>query len=512
MSRDRTFWQLVEERAQATPDALFAVDENDRRLGFAGYRDAALRVAAALHARGVGPGTPVSWMLPSTLEAMLLCGALARLGAVQNPILPIYRERETGFIVDQSRARLLCVPPVFRGFDYAAMARSLADERDALDVLVVDGALPEAEPQQLPPPPEPAGPDEAPVRWVLYTSGTTSDPKGAQHTDPGLIATFAGMVRVLDLQPDDRHALVFPITHVGGVGWMIAGLLAGFAHIVIPVFDPERTIPVLARHGVTQAGAGTAFHQAYLAAQRAAPGEPLFPRVRTFPGGGAPKPPQLHYDLKREMGGAGIVSGYGLTECPVVAMNRVSDPDEKLAETEGPANPPETQIRVVRSDGTRAGPGEEGELRVRAPQLFRGYLDASLDAEAFDADGFFRTGDLGCLDAEGFVRITGRLKDVIIRKGENISAREIEDLLYTHPKIADAAVIGLPDPALGERCCAVVACRDEALGFEEMVEFLAAQRLARQKIPEQLELVDEVPRNAAGKIEKRALRERFARG
>jgi len=167
---------------------------------------------------------------------------------------------------------------------------------------------------------------------------------------------------------------------------------------------------------------------------------------------------------------------------------------------------------VVRSDGTRAGPGEEGELRVRAPQLFRGYLDASLDAEAFDADGFFRTGDLGCLDAEGFVRITGRLKDVIIRKGENISAREIEDLLYTHPKIADAAVIGLPDPALGERCCAVVACRDEALGFEEMVEFLAAQRLARQKIPEQLELVDEVPRNAAGKIEKRALRERFARG
>jgi acyl-CoA synthetase (AMP-forming)/AMP-acid ligase II len=511
MSRDRTFWQLVQQRAEATPGALFAVDERDRRLDFAGYRDASLRVAAALYARGVGRGTPVSWMLPSTLEAMVLCGALARLGAVQNPILPIYRERETGFILDQTGARLLCVPPVFRGFDYAAMAASLAGTRPGLDLLVVEDALPEADPGELPPAPEPAGLDEAPVRWILYTSGTTSDPKGAQHTDPGLIAAFSGMARVLEMGPDDRHGMVFPITHVGGIGWLIAGLLEGFAQIAVAVFDPERTIPVLARHGVTQAGAGTAFHQAYLAAQRAAPDKALFPRIRAFPGGGAPKPPQIHYDLKRELGGAGVVSGYGLTECPVLAMNRVGDPDEKLAHTEGRANPPETEIRVARPDGTSAGPGEEGELRVRAPQLCRGYLDASLDAEAFDADGFFRTGDLGRLDAEGYVTITGRLKDVIIRKGENISAREIEDLLYTHPKVGDVAVIGLPDPVLGERCCAVVACPGERLGFEEMVEFLAAQRLARQKLPEQLELVDQVPRNAAGKIEKRALRERFSR-
>jgi acyl-CoA synthetase (AMP-forming)/AMP-acid ligase II len=378
-------------------------------------------------------------------------------------------------------------------------------------VEVVDGALPEAEPEGLPPAPTPAGLDDAPVRWILYTSGTTSDPKGARHTDPGLIATFTGMADVLDLRPDDRHGMVFPITHVGGVGWLIAGALRGFAHIVIPAFDPATSIPLLARHGVTQAGAGTVFHQAYLAAQRARPDEPLFPRVRTCPGGGAPKPPQLHYDVKRELGGVGIVSGYGMTECPIIAMNRTTDPDEKLAETEGPANPPDTEIRIVRPDGARAGPGEEGEVRVRAPQLCRGYLDASLDAEAFDADGFFRTGDLGSLDAEGFIRITGRLKDVIIRKGENISAQEIENLLYTHPKVADAAVIGLPDPALGERCCAVVACRDEPLGFEEMVEFLKAQKLARQKIPEQLEQVETIPRNPSGKIEKRALRERFAR-
>jgi cyclohexanecarboxylate-CoA ligase len=349
------------------------------------------------------------------------------------------------------------------------------------------------------------------VRWIFYTSGTTADPKGALHTDASLIASFRGFLRTLEVGPDDRHAFVFPITHVGGIGWLIAGLLAGFAHIAVAIFDPDRTMPLLARHGVTLAGAGTVFHQAYLAAQRAQPDTRIFPRVRAFPGGGAPKPPQLHYDLKRELGGVGIVSGYGLTECPVIAMNTVRDPDEKLANTEGRPNPPEGGIRVVRADGGIAGPGEDGELCVRGPQLCRGYLDARLDAAAFDAEGFFHTGDLGRVDAEGYVVITGRTKDVIIRKGENISAKEVEDLLYTHPKVADVAVIGLPDPALGERCCAVIACRDEErLEFAEMVEFLIAKQLMKQKIPEQLEIVVEVPRNAAGKIQKQLLRERFS--
>jgi acyl-CoA synthetase (AMP-forming)/AMP-acid ligase II len=348
------------------------------------------------------------------------------------------------------------------------------------------------------------------VRWVLYSSGTTADPKGARHTDASLIASFTGLVRVLDLQPDDRHAFVFPLTHVGGIGWLIAGLQAGFAHIAVATFEPKSVIPLLARHGVTQAGAGTVFHQAYLAAQREHPDTRLFPRVRAFPGGGAPKAPQLHYDVKDELGGVGIVSGYGLTECPIIAMNTVRDSDEELANTEGGVNPPEAEIRVVRSDGSIAGPGEEGEIRFRGPQLFRGYLDATLDAAAFDADGFFRTGDLGRLDAEGHVVITGRTKDVIIRKGENISAKEVEDLLYTHPKVADVAVIGLPDPALGERCCAVVACRGESLEFAEMVEFLIAKQLMKQKIPEQLEIVAEVPRNAAGKIQKQLLRDQLS--
>jgi acyl-coenzyme A synthetase/AMP-(fatty) acid ligase len=268
------FWQLVERRAEATPNALFAVDEEDRTLSFAAYRDAAERAAAGLALDGVGEGTSVSWMLPTWLEAMVLAAALSRLSAVQNPILPIYRQREVGFAVRQTGASLLCVPPIWRGFDYPAMARELAAGVEGLDVLVVDRALPEGDPSALPPPSTiPKG--EAPVRWLFYTSGTTADPKGARHTDLTLMATFGGMTRLLDLQPDDRHALVFPLTHVGGIGWLMAGLMAGCAHIAAAAFDVATTIPLLVRHGVTQAGAGTVFHQAYLAAQRERPERPL---------------------------------------------------------------------------------------------------------------------------------------------------------------------------------------------------------------------------------------------
>jgi acyl-CoA synthetase (AMP-forming)/AMP-acid ligase II len=506
-----SLWELAERRAAATPRALFAVDDADRSLDFAAYRDAALRGAAGLAARGVGPGAHVSWQLPTRLDSLVLVAALARLGAVHNPLLPIARERELRFALRQTRARWLLVPPVFRGFDHAALARRLAAEEGGFEVVVVDGALPEGDPARLPPPPEPTSAEDAPVRFVFYTSGTTADPKGALHTDHTLLAAARVLCEVLELAPDDRVAMVFPLTHIGGIAWLLAALLSGCALIAVPIFDPKTSIDVLARHGLTLGTAGTVFHQAYLAAQRERGGGRLFPRARAFPGGGAPKPPQLHFDVKRELGGVGIVSGWGMTECPIVSMNTVRDPDEKLAATEGRAARG-VRIDVVRPDGTRAGPGEEGELRVRGPQLFRGYLDARLDAEAFDAEGRFRTGDLGTVDADGYVVITGRLKDVIIRKGENISAKELEDLLYPHPKVADVAVIGLPDPEVGERCCAVVACRDPAdpLRFDEMVEYLAGQGLMRQKLPERLELVESVPRNPTGKILKHELRRRFA--
>ncbi len=490
-----SLWSRVEERAGATPEAPLAVDERERRLSFAGYREAALRTAAALFERGIGAEDRVSWMLPTTLEAMVLVGALARLGAVQNPILPMYRERETRFIMEQVRPRLLIVPGVWRGFDYAAMAQQIVAGHPGIELLVLEDALPEAEPSRLPAAPAPGEAD--PVRWIFYSSGTTAEPKGALHTDASLGSAASALEHALELEARDRVAFVFPFTHVGGIVWLFAGLAAGCTHVLVESFDPKRSVDVLARHGVTLGTAGTVFHQAYLAAQRERGAEPLLPDVRAFPGGGAPKPPDLHLALKRELGGVGIVSGYGLTECPIATMSSVRDLDGKLAHTEG---------RPTSGMEVRIDPGK-GEILLRGPQLCRGYLDARRTRESFSADGWFRTGDLGRLDPDGHLVVTGRLKDVIIRKGENISAKEIEDLLHRHPKVAEAAVVGLPDPERGERVCAVVACRPgEPLGFEEMQAFLKQQRLAVQKLPEQLECLPHLPRNATGKVLKQELR------
>jgi acyl-CoA synthetase (AMP-forming)/AMP-acid ligase II len=324
------------------------------------------------------------------------------------------------------------------------------------------------------------------------------------------MASALAMAECLDIRSDDVSALIFPFTHIGGIGWLMAALFTGCRLLTTEAFDPSTTPAFLAANDVTLAGSGTPFHMAYLAAQRAKGGDTIFPRIRSYPGGGAPKPPQLHHDLKREIGGVGIVSGYGLTEAPIVVMATTHDPDGKLADTEGRPTPG-VELIVVGLDGRRAGPGDEGEIRLKGPQVIQGYLDPSLDADAFDEQGYFRSGDLGIVDADGYVTITGRLKDVIIRHGENISAKEVEDLLYSHPSVADVAVIGLPDPKTGERACAVVAVREgQSLSFADMVAYLKDQGLRVQAVPEQLELVAAVPRNPAGKILKHTLRERFA--
>jgi cyclohexanecarboxylate-CoA ligase len=511
----RNIWDLMVRRAEETPDRELAVDEAGRRITFGAYRDRAERVAAGLATvQGVGEGDVVSWIQPSWIEAMVLFGALRRLGAVQNPILPIYREREAGFIVRQAEPTLLVVPSRWRGFDYAAMAAAVS-EGTKTRVLVADRAdgrsLPEGDPAGLPDAPDDdVGGHAVPVRFTYYTSGTTAEPKGARHGDRSLRAAALGMAQRLHLTDDDRFALVFPFTHVAGGVYMYAAMACGFTLVLDEAFDPETTPSLLQRERITQGGAGTFFHQVYLQAQRALPaGERLFPHVRTFPGGGAPKPPSLHYDLKAAFG-VGVVSGYGLTEAPVLTMNDAGDDDTVLATTEGRAVEG-TRLRIVRTDGSEAGSGEEGEVRTQGPQVTLGYLDAALDADAFDADGWFRTGDLGRLDDRGNLTITGRLKDVIIRKGENISAKEVEDLLFTHPKVADAAVIGLRDAQRGERACAVVvpAPGQAPLGFQEMTAHLLDAGLITRKLPEQLELVDALPRNPSGKVLKFELQARF---
>jgi acyl-CoA synthetase (AMP-forming)/AMP-acid ligase II len=341
-----------------------------------------------------------------------------------------------------------------------------------------------------------------PVRWVFYTSGTTADPKGAQHTDVTIKSAAIGMCERLDVTEADRIGCVFPFTHIAGAVYIFSALAYGCTMLVLEAFDAEASPPLLARNGVTLAGAGTPFHMAYLAYQRNHPDEaPLFPKARAYIGGGAPKPPQLHFDVKSELGGVGIVSGYGMTEAPIVTMASVHDGDDVLANTEGRAVRGVDLITV------------DGEVRVKGPMVMRGYLDASLDADAFDENGYLRTGDLARLDDAGNVVITGRVKDIIIRNMENISAKEVEDLLFTHPAIADVAVVGLPDDRTGERVCAVVVLADgaEAPSLTELVDFTVANGLAKQKTPEQLEILPALPRNPTGKVLKHELRATYGK-
>ncbi|MEU9124213.1 AMP-binding protein [Streptomyces sp. NPDC048506] len=508
-ARIHTLWELVEYRARASRGVPMFFDADGRSVTFDGVRDEALRVAAGLRALGVGAGTRVAWQLPSRIETVVVSLALARLGAVQTPVIPLHREREVGFILADSAAEVVLVPGTWRGFDHTAMVRKAAG--DGVRVVPVDGGPPVGDPGGLP--------DAAPAdgtTWIYYTSGTTSAPKGVEHTDASLIAGGVGLATALGMSARDIGSIAFPYAHIAGPDYVIAMLVSGFPAVILDSFEPARAAAVYRRRGVTMAGGSTAFYQAFLdesrrrRQQRPDAGR-LIPSLRLLSGGGAPLPPELYAAAGRELECA-LVHGYGMTECPMIAMGTPYDSDEQLARTVG-RPVVGAEVRIVRPDGSGAATGETGEVTLKGPMLFRRYTDPALTAEAFDADGYFHTGDLGQLRPDGHLVLTGRLKDIIIRKGENISAQEIEDLLHTHPAVAEAAVIGLPDRERGERVCAVVRPADPAappLTLGALTTHLRAAGLMTQKLPEQLEIVEELPRGGPlNKVLKAALRTRY---
>lgn len=501
-----SLWGLVEYAAARWPDALMLVSRQGDQCSFSGFRERAEIMAAGLAARGIGAGDVVSWILPTWVDTVVLSAALARLGAVQNPIIAIYRDREVDFCCREAGSRFLLTPGVFGGFDFGAMGARIAARLDGLRHLVVSpGAFPSGDLATLAPA-RPGMPGE--TRWLLYTSGTTADPKGARHADQTVGAYSSPLIQRLDLQPGDRYALVFPYPHVGGIGLCFAALRSGCTHLLDETVDPIESVRFLSERSCTHAGTGVPFFRMYLAAQERQT-TPIFPALKVCPSGGAPTPPAIHRRLVAELGGVGVASGWGLTEAPVLTNSDIRDPDDKLASTVGRAMPG-VELIVVAPDGSRCPSGIEGELRAKGPQVMLGHVHAALDAEAFDAEGFFRTGDLGLIDADGYVEITGRLKDVIIRNGENVSAREVEDLLFTHPEIADAAVVGLPDERTGERVCAVVVpVEGAAPTLDAIVAHLKAAGLRNQALPERLERLAALPRNPAGKVRKRELQDRF---
>jgi cyclohexanecarboxylate-CoA ligase len=496
----KSVWELIERRADASPDRVMLYD-GDRETTFAQYKEMVEHAAAGLYALGVDSGVNVSWQLPTWTESAALVGALCRLGAVQNPMLPIYRYREVSFIANQTGCKLLITPSTWNKFDYGALAAQVAGEVDGMHALVADHWNPDGDPATLPPVAAGAeSPADDPVRWIFYTSGTTAEPKGARHTDRSVLAGAIGYAKKTHVVESDIALVAFPFTHVGGIIiGVFTPLLTGSAAVLMETWTPQASTELFERHAVTLGNGAPAIHAALLAEAHANPD--AYKTIRAFPSGGSAKPPQLHDDLMDAVPtSVGITSGYGMTEAPIVSQTDIDAPDSSKRAGEGTATPG-VEFKVL----------DNGELVVKGPQVMRGYVDASLDAGAFTDDGWLHTGDMARFDEHDTVIITGRIKDIIVRKGENISAKEVEDVLYSHPKITDVAVLGIPDEERGEMAVAFVVATDAAdpPTLREIAEHCKTAGLMVQKIPERLELIEVLPRNPSGKVPKHELRARI---
>jgi acyl-CoA synthetase (AMP-forming)/AMP-acid ligase II len=316
------------------------------------------------------------------------------------------------------------------------------------------------------------------------------------------------LLELMGFGEDDIYPIPWPITHIGGASVLASSIRGGVHLVLFESFDPAETPRRMAAFKPSALGTAVPFFRAYLDAARNNSDAPLFPALRFGTFGGAPVPTEIHHEMRATFG-VPLIGSWGLTEFPNATSAAPGDSVESLTTSVGrPASG--VSVRAVDSEGDVCSAGKEGELLLRGPQCFSGYVDPALDAASFDADGWFRTGDLGTIDAAGNVRITGRLKDIIIRNAENISVVEVEEMLYRHPAVAEASVLGLPDERTGERVVAVLVLQNGCeVELKDIREHCLVEGLAIQKCPERLEVVDALPRNAMGKVLKQDLRSRL---
>ena len=518
---DRTINDDLERCLAQCPDklAVTAVQAESGAVTRFTYRELAAmadRVAVGLSKLGVGHNDIVACQLPNWWQFTVTYLACSRIGAVMNPLMHIFRERELSFMLKHGEAKVVIVPKVFRGFDYEQMVEGLQPSLpDLQHVVVVNGSGAnsfeallsgpawEQDPQahailtQHRP-----GPDD--VTQLIYTSGTTGEPKGVMHTANTVMANIIPYAQRLKLGADDIVLMASPMAHQTGFmyGLMMPIMLQESA-VLLDIWEPLKAIDLIRAEGCTFTMASTPFLTDL--AKNVAESAKAVPTLRTFLCAGAPIPGPL-VEQARAVLGTKIVSAWGMTENGAVTLIELDDPDERAFTTDG-LPLAGVALKVVDDDGHALPPGQPGKLLVRACSNFGGYLKRP-QWNGTDAEGWFDTGDLARLDAQGYVRITGRSKDVIIRGGENIPVVEIEALLYRHPAIALAAIVAYPDERLGERACAVVVPKPgQRIDLPQLVAYLKEQKIAVQYIPERLEVRESMPSTPSGKIQKFKLRE-----
>lgn len=513
--RERYLYEHFAAAVAAAPERIAVVDyrtETGARhvLRYRELDDRVARIAAALQRLGIRPGEVVSFQLPNWWEFVAIHLACLRIGAVSNPLMPIFRERELGFMVDFAESRVLIVPARFRGFDHEAMIAGMRTKLPKLEHLFVVGgegdnafetALLGFEPVVAAPVPEP---DPSAVIMLMYTSGTTGMPKGVMHCSYTLDYNVARIIERCRLTADDVIFMGSPLAHLTGFLYgMWMPMMLGATMVLQDVWQPETAWRLIGEERVSFAMGATPFlaDLTHSEARKAHNSD----RFRLFVCGGAPIPRVLAEHAARELDIA-LMAVWGMTECGAITTTRLDDPPEKLFGTDG-LIAPGSEVRVVDPEGKPLPPGVEGRLLQRGPATFIGYLKRP-EAYDVDAEGFFDTGDLARMDADGYIRISGRSKDIIIRGGENVPVVEVENLVYQHPAIQDAALVGMPDPRMGERgCLYVTLVPGHSFDMDELRRYLDQQRMARQYWPERLEIREELPRTPSGKIQKFKLRE-----
>jgi acyl-CoA synthetase len=463
----------------------------------------------------LGPGDVVAFQLPNWVEAAVTFYACAMLGVTLVPIVHFYGPKEVGFILRQSRARALIIVSTIGSRDYLAELRTIRDGLDSLEhVIVVGGGgdldaadgigfdqLRQSAPIDGPQPVDPDG-----AALIGYTSGTTADPKGVVHTH----RTIGCEVRQLTAHQSERDRANLTGAPVGHAIGMLAGLLcplvSGRPLYLIDGWDPPTVLAAMVEEGIGAGSGSTYFFTSLLDC----PGfGPEHVELMHFIGLGGSPIPNAVADRADELG-ISLVRAYGCTEHPSVTGSQHSDPKEKRIHTDG--RPLDwVEVRTVDEDGRDVGVGQAGEILTRGPDRFAGYTDLALTKAAVDAEGWFRTGDVGVLDPEGYLTITDRVKDIIIRGGENVSAAEVEQLLAHMEGVAEVAVVAAPDEKFGEHGCAFFRMQADtpAPDLEAVRAHLAAAGLARQKWPEELRSVDELPRTPSGKVQKFVLRDQL---
>ncbi|WP_312587187.1 cyclohexanecarboxylate-CoA ligase [Comamonas terrigena] len=521
--RDQTINDALDQAVRERPQQLALTawrteDDAVRRFTYAELARMADRMAVGLHRLGVRRNDVVACQLPNWWQFTLLYLACARIGAVLNPLMPIFRERELRFMLQHGEAKVMVVPQRFRNFDHAAMLRQLRPELPQLQhLLVVGGTGAESFEAALT---EPAWEDASDaaailhatrptaddVTQLMYTSGTTGEPKGVMHTANTVSANIWAYAERLHLDAEDVVLMASPMAHQTGFMYgLMMPVMLGARVVLQDLWDPAKAAQIIRDEGVSFTMASTPF-LSDLARVVAESGQPV-PTLKTFLCAGAPIPGPLVEQARNALE-AKIVSAWGMTENGAVTLIRPEDTDERAVHTDG-LPLPGVEIKVVDVDGRSLPAGTTGQLWLRACSNFGGYLKRP-HLNGTDAEDWFDTGDQARIDAQGYLRITGRSKDVIIRGGENIPVLEVETLLYKHPAVLQAAVVGFPDARLGERACAFVVTRPgQQLGFDDMVAYFKAQQLTTQYIPERLEVLPAMPATPSGKIQKFRLREQL---